>query len=541
LVEPTDITEATTPPVLPVQPDAAENGIIRAAAILAVGNVAQRLLGMAREIVKAYLFGASGLLSAYEIAVYVPLNLYELIIGGMVNSALVPVFSDFALPRRREELWGIVSAFLSVATVVLLLVIILVELFAPQIAAALGARNFEDPALLDLSVRLMRLATPAIFFLSISSILTGVLYALKRFMLPALTASIFNAAIVIVALARPEHIESLVWGLLLGSVLQIVIQVPGLRDARLRWRLEWHNPVIHRILRLYAPIVGGLIITQVGLAASINLATRTGDASLTYMRYATTLYQFPLGLVVTALSIATLPTLSQQATGRLADFKQTLAEGIRLVVVLILPATIGLFILALPIVALLFQYGEFTPADTEITGTVLRYYLFGLPFAAVDQMLVFASYARKDTLRPALVGVFSIIIYVGVAALLLEPYGILSLMIADAVKHVVHMGLMVLVLARQGIWLGGHGILNTFFRSAIAAAITGVVAYALFLGLSNTLSLAALPGRLLLVLLPGITGLFVFAGLVYLLNIQEAKSLRSLVSRRKAKQNEEGS
>ena len=190
----------------------------------------------------------------------------------------------------------------------------------------------------------MRLATPAIFFLSISSILTGVLYALKRFTLPALTASVFNAAIVVVALARPEHIDSLVWGLLLGSVMQIVIQLPGLRDAQLRWRLEWQNPVIHRILRLYAPIVVGLVITQVGLAVSINLATRTGDASLTYMRYATTLYQFPLGLVVTALSIATLPTLSQQASGRLADFKQTLAEGIRLVVVLILPATAGLFI-----------------------------------------------------------------------------------------------------------------------------------------------------------------------------------------------------
>src|SRR5690606_21601993 len=112
-------------------------------------------------------------------------------------------------------------------------------------------------------------------------------------------------------------------------------------------------------------------------------------------------------------------------------FMHTLGEGIRLVCVLILPATAGLFALAGPVVALLFEHGQFTAGDTAMTAQVLRYYLFGLPFAAVDQMLVFASYARKDTLRPALVGVVSIVVYVLVAALLLEPYGLLSLMIAD--------------------------------------------------------------------------------------------------------------
>ena len=145
-------------------------------------------------------------------------------------------------------------------------------------------------------------------------------------------------------------------------------------------------------------------------------------------------------------------------------------------------------------------------------------------------------FRSKDTLRPALVGVFSIIIYVAVAALLLEPYGILSLMIADAVKHAVHMGLMVIVLARQGVWLGGHGILNTLIRSAVAAMLTGAVAYAVFLALPDMLSSATLPGRFLLVLLPGVTGLIVFTALVYLLDIQEAKSLSALVSRRSSKQ-----
>lgn len=540
MLEPTDISDTApapaglTPQPPPAGPDEGgdrNRGVIRAAAVLAVGNVTQRVLGLAREVVKANLFGASGLLSAFELAAYVPTNLFELIIGGMVNSALVPIFSDYAARERRRELWAVASTVLSVAIVVVLLLVALVEVFAPQVAALLGANNFEDPALAATSIRLMRLATPAVLFLSVSSVLTGLLYALQRFTLPAFTATVFNGAVVVVALLRPDEIDSLVWGILLGSLLQILLQLPALRDAQLRWRLDWRNPVISRILRLYAPIVAGLIITQFGLAISINLATRTGDESLTYMRYATTLYQFPLGLVVTALSIATLPMLSRQAVGRLADFMHTLGEGIRLVCVLILPATAGLFALAGPIVALLFEHGQFTAGDTAMTAQVLRYYLFGLPFAAVDQMLVFASYARKDTLRPALVGVVSIVVYVLVAALLLEPYGLLSLMIADAVKHVLHTLLMLLIFRRQGISLAGQGILLTVAKALLASlAVAGAAAGSAVL-LAGVLP-GGFTGRLLLVGLAGTAGLLVFVVLARLLDIREARQVWGIVRRR---------
>lgn len=271
-------------------------GVIRAAGILAIGNVASRVLGLAREMVKANLFGASGLLSAYETAALVPNSLFELMIGGMVNSALVPVFSDYATgsKERQAELWGLVSSVLSVASVVMLLIIGLVELFTPQVAWVIGAVNFTDITLTDVSIHLMRLATPAVFFLSLSSVFTGVLFALKRFTLPAFAGAIFNGTIVVVALLRPQEISSLVWGMLLGAVLQAALQLPALRDARLRWQFNWQHPAIRRILWLYAPIVAGIAINQLVVALSYNLATRTGDESLTYMRYATTLYQFPL-------------------------------------------------------------------------------------------------------------------------------------------------------------------------------------------------------------------------------------------------------
>lgn len=510
-----------------------ENGIARAAAILALGNIASRVLGLVRETVKANLFGASGLLSAYTVAAFVPLNLFELIIGGMVNSSLVPVFSDYARKEQRQELWGVVSSFLSVATVVLLLAVIAVELFAPQIAWLVGARNFEDESLTAVTIQLMRLATPAVLFLSLSSILTGVLYALKRFALPAFIGAVFNGTIVVAALVGRGEIVSLVWGILLGSLLQIVLQLPALRDARLRWRLDWRHPAIRRILRLYAPILAGLLVNQLAVAISYNLATRTGDESVTFMIYATTLYQFPLGLVVTALSIATLPTLSQQATQSLVAFRRTLAEGIRMVLTLILPATAGLFALAIPIIALLFEHGQFTADDTMRTALVLRVYLFGLPFAAVDQMLVFASYARKDTWRPALVGVVSITIYLVVAVALLRPLGLLSLMVADAVKHVVHTLIMIALLRRHVGGLGDRQIVSSTLKSLLAAVVTGAVAYATATLAGLALPLSGFPAKAAVVAAAAGAGALLYVAMVFLLQIDEARSLPRLLLRRK--------
>ncbi|MBW7959653.1 MAG: murein biosynthesis integral membrane protein MurJ, partial [Candidatus Promineofilum sp.] len=336
------------PPILDTSPDEPEpgppdagerHGIVRAAAILAVGNVASRVLGLAREMVKANLFGTSPLLAAFQAAAYVPTSLFDLIIGGMVNSSLVPVFSDYTERERRDELWHLLSIVLSVSTLVLLFIIAVVELLAPQVAWLVGAANFTEADLAETSISLIRMTTPAVLFLGLASVLTGALYALKRFTLPAFIGAAFNGTIVIIALLNPTEIRSLVWGLLLGSLLQVLLQLPALRDAHLRWALDFTHPAVRRIIRLYIPVLAGLVVNQLAIMLSYNLAIRTGDQSLNYMNYATTLYQFPLGLVVTALTIATLPTLSRQATGDLNLFKQTLGDGLRLVLALILPAT----------------------------------------------------------------------------------------------------------------------------------------------------------------------------------------------------------
>lgn len=394
-----------------VETPAANASLVRAAGVIAIGNVASRVLGLLREIVIAYLFGATGYVSVFRVAATLVQTLYDFLVGGMVSAALVPVFSDFTAREKQEDLWRVASVVINVLAIALALAVLLLEVFAPFLVWVLGS-GYDAP-LQDAAVVMIRLILPAIFFLGLSGVITGLLYTLRRFTYPAFATAAFNLGIVIVALALSSFfgITSLIVGVIVGSALQVALQLPGLRGMNYQLTIDFSHPALRKILRLYVPVVGGLAISVIGVAVDRNLASHTGAQSLAWMQDATVLIQFPLGLVATAISFAILPELSRQGTDgkpevRISnfEFQSTLAFGIKLVLLLILPATIGLFVLARPIVALLFEHGAFTSTDTFWTATALQFYLIGLPFAAIDQPLVFAFYARKNTLAPNLAG-----------------------------------------------------------------------------------------------------------------------------------------
>ncbi|RMF04395.1 MAG: murein biosynthesis integral membrane protein MurJ [Chloroflexi bacterium] len=479
VMKPTPTTGPTAPPA-PANPG---SGMARAASLIALGNISSRVLGLVRETVIASLFGATGLVSAFRVAQIIPTMLYDLLVGGMVSSALVPVFSEQA-EKDKTELWRVSSLLLSLAVIVLAVVVLLIELAAPQVAR-LMAGGFDDTLLAE-TTRLIRITTPAVLFLSLSGIVTGLLYALKRFTLPAFTASVFNASIVAVALVGALGfgwgIESLAYGLLLGAFLQVALQLPGLRDARFRFAIDLQHPALRRIVKLGLPVILGLVISQVAIALDRNLASRTGEQSIAWMQYATTIIQFPLGLIAAAISLAILPTLSRQATQSTANgtglhqFMDTLAAGLRMVLVLIIPATAALFILAEPVVALLFERGQFTPFDTQQTVLALRFYLLGLTFAAVDQPLVFAYYARQNTLTPALVGLLGVGFYL-LAALpptLFRPLQMTDLVLANSVQLTGH-ALVMLWLVNRVASLRGRRLGQTTFKTVAATAAMSAV------------------------------------------------------------------
>jgi putative peptidoglycan lipid II flippase len=303
----------------------------------------------------------------------------------------------------------------------------------------------------------------------------------------------------------------------------VALQLPGLRRARLRFVLDFRHPALRRIGRLYLPILIGLVVDTLAVLLSYNLASRTGEGSISWMEYAATIIQFPLGLVVTAVSVAILPTLSRQTTDEQpGPFKATLAQGLRLVLVLTIPATVGLWVLAVPIVALVFEHGDFAPTDTLATAEALRHALLGLLFAAVDQPLIFAFYARKDTLTPALVGVGTTVLYILMA---LTPWwlGILTLpllVLVNSLKLTAHALAMLVLTCRRLGGMGDHGLWLLASKATLASLAMAAVTW----NVMRALATAAPPGLLgefLIVGGSGGVGIVIYGFLALVLRIDE--------------------
>jgi putative peptidoglycan lipid II flippase len=510
-----------------------QRGIAQAATIIAAGGIASRVLGLLREQIIAFLFGASGLVSAFGVASIVPKMIYDLLIGGMLSAALVPVFTQIAEEEGRPALWALFSRVISLVALVLAVIVLLLEILAPQVAWLLGG-GFE-PELQAVLAKMIRIIAPSVLFFGLSGVATGLLYTLKRFTYPAFGAAVFNLGIIITAplLAGRLDAFSLAVGVVIGSLMQLLVLSPDLRGVKFQFRLGVRDPALRRILVLYLPIALGLLISNIQIAIDRRLASGTGASSIAWMDRATTLIQMPHGMVAVAISLAVLPTLSRYSAQREWDgFRQTLGQGLRMVLVLIIPATLGLLVLAQPLVALLFQHGKFTAYDTFWTSWALRYYLVGLVFAAIDWPLNYSFYAMQNTLVPALVGVLSVGVYLVAALALMGPLGFLGLVLADSIKHISHATIMLYLTRRK---LGGLADMRLGQAAAKALAasggMVGIMALVL-LALSRFWGPSGLIAALVTVGVSAIVGFLTYLGLVLLLGVEEVDLLRNALRNR---------
>jgi putative peptidoglycan lipid II flippase len=483
-----------------------------AAMLIAVGNIASRVLGLVRESVIARTFGVSTAVDTFTAASAIPTTLYDLLINGAISAALVPVFSEYAEGDERE-FWRVASIVINLALLVVIPITALLIWQAPLAVTVLAGGFAGDVR--EQATGMVRLLLPAVVFMALSGLITALLYARQRFLLPAFTTSAFNAGIIVGALLLTPLLGpfSLVAGVLVGAVLQVLLQLPGLRGMTYTPILDLRHPGVRRILRLYAPVAMGIGFSVAGIVLDRNLASRLPASAISTMRYATTLIQFPLGLVAAAVSFAVLPTLSRQASaGDDEAFRATLAMGIKVVLLLILPAAAGLAALAQPVVAALFQGRSFTAEDSASVARALLLYLPGLPAAAIDQMLLFAFYAHKRTLAPNLVQGAAVGIYAATAlALLALDLGVGALIIGNSAQWVGHM-LILLILSRGLVSLRGLRLGEALAKSLVASAAMALAAWAIA---------AALPaGPLARLVAAGGAGVALYFGLCALLRVE---------------------
>jgi putative peptidoglycan lipid II flippase len=504
-------TPAVSESLLPIgssqsPPVVGRTSVARAAGLITLGNLSSRVLGLVREGVIGYLFGPTVDTSAFRTAATVPTMLYDLVIGGAVSAALIPVFSEYAArdeargklrDGRASELGRVAGTIGLVALLVTVAAAVLLGAFAPGLVSLLGVD--ESSGAREQAILLVRIVLPSVVFLGLSGVVTAILYARQSFAFPAFAVACYNAGIIVggLLLTPVLGVRSLVVGVLLGAFGQLLFQVVGLRRSGLRLGIDFRHPAVRRVLVLYAPVAFGLVVSQLGVIIDRNLAWRIGPDSVAVMGFATTLIQLPLGLVATATSFAVLPQLSRlaaEAEGA-AEFRRTLDSGLRLAFLAILPATVALVTLGEPIIRLLFERGAFDIAGSHATATALLFYAPQLPFVAVDQLLIFAFYARKNTLTPALVGLLGVGIYLVSGLALSGPagLGLRGLVLANTLQNSLHALVLFWLLRRQVGTILEPKTLAVALKALVAAAPLGAIS----LLVANLLPDGARPGQIL--------------------------------------------
>lgn len=511
--------------------------IAGAAFILMVGTILSRFLGLGREVVIADLFGGGQQTDAFTNASNVFTIVYDLLIAGTVNAALVPVFSEYAADEtKRPEFARLVSTIMTVAAVFLVFSVVVLELVAEPLVSFMGA-GFS-PEAHSLALVMTQWVLPGVVFMGLSGVVMSAHYALNRFIFPAFTAAVFNTAIIFcgIVLAGVLGVKSLVLGMVVGAFAMLIMQLPGLRDVPLRPAFDIAHPAVRKIFKLYAPIGLSVVVTSTVLVIDRNLASQTGAGSISAMRYATTLIQFALGLVAAAISIASLPSLSQHfSQGNIEGYKRTLTSGLRLVTVLVLPAAAGLLALSEPIVGLVFRHGEFNASNQHWTALALLLYVPGLPFAAIDQVLIFAFYARKNTLTPVLVGIAQVAVYLTIALSTLRTLGMPGLVIAwsaQTIFHAVVTGALLWRALRKEGGLRGYGLGSTMLKAGGAAAAMALVSYGTWRVLSLFIHSASVPVEVILLAVPALVGGGLYVIFVWMMRMPELEMVAARIKGR---------
>lgn len=385
----------------------------RAAGIIGLAVMCSRILGLAREQISAALFGGGGAMDAFTAAFRIPNLLRDLFAEGALSTAFVTTFSKTIARGGNEAAWALANKVATLTVVVLAALCLLGVVFSPELVAAF-APGFS-PAKAALTVTLTRIMFPFILLVSLAALVMGMLNARNVFAMPALASSFFNIGSIVAGVSLgfwidrsfgPRALAGLAIGTVIGGALQLGVQLPGLARLGYRFRpdFRWRDPGISAILALMGPSVIAASSTQLNVLINSMFASTLGNGPIFWLSIAFRLMQLPLGLFGVALGTVTLPLLSRLVVaGDQHAFRTELSRGMRLAFLLTLPATVGLIVLAGPIISVLYQHGRFNAYQAAQAAGALRFYAVGLCGYAALKVLVNAFYALDHRKTPMFV------------------------------------------------------------------------------------------------------------------------------------------
>jgi putative peptidoglycan lipid II flippase len=463
----------------------ANRQIARAAGAVMLAILFGQLMGLIRSILVASAFPAAEL-DAFAAANRVSETLFTLIAAGALGSAFLPTFTALLVNNDQASAWRLASSLINLVTLILSLAAILAALFAPQIVRYLLAPGLAgDPHLFALTVSLLRIQSASAVLFGLGGLVISILNAHQVFFIPQITAAMYQIGQIfgVLVLGRWIGIYGLAWGVVIGALLFLVIQIPSLRKLKgdFSFSSRGKNPDVGKVIRLMGPRVFGAAVVQLNFWVNNNLGSRMAEGSIISLTYGFMLMLMAQAAIAQSVAIAALPTFSAQyALGQINEMRTSLASTLRSMFLLALPASVGLILLARPIVSMLYQRGEFTAVTTEMTAWALTWYATGLLGHSVMEVLTRAFYAQHDTKTPVVIGAIAmglnVVFSVTFARIFSQigwmPHGGLAL--ANSLATALEATALFLVMRRRLDGIEGNYIARGFAACAIASLGMGV-------------------------------------------------------------------
>ncbi|MEW5705421.1 MAG: murein biosynthesis integral membrane protein MurJ [Actinomycetota bacterium] len=448
------------------------------AIIVAAANFFGRIFGFIREMVIANKFGASAQTDAFLVAFTIPNILYSLIVAGALSASFIPIFTGFLANDKEKEAWHLAYSVFNLLLIVFGFVAAALVIFAPQViflAAPGFAKSYNQ---LSLGSNLLRLMAPALILLGISGLMTGVLNSYNHFSTPSLVSLTQNALLVISILvfAKSMGIYGAALGLLFGAAGQVLIQLPAFVKRRLPYRpvLDLRHESFTGVAKLFFPVLIALSASQSNTFIDKWMASFLNEGSISYLNYAYKVASLPVGTFIAAIAIVLFPTLSQQAAkGDVDLLRSTVSIGIRIISLITVPATVGFFMLSMPIVGLLFEHGAFDRTATVATSSALAAYSFGLLAMGLSTFLVRSFYALKDGMTPLKASIAFVIVLIGFDVLLIRSFSHVGLALGYVFAVTLMVAMLFLALRKRLQGLDEVQLAGSLLKIAFSAVVMG--------------------------------------------------------------------
>lgn len=426
-----------------------------------------RLLGFARDMVIAHLFGASAGLDAFLVAFKIPNFMRRLFAEGAFSQAFVPVLSETIAVKHKRDVKELVDRVCGSLLSVLALITLLGCWGAPILILIFAPGFNDDASQFALASSMLRWTFPYLLLISMTAFLSGIQNAYGRFAIPALTPVLLNISLIFAALYltrfTQEPVLALAWGVLIGGIFQLLMQLPSIYrlDLLPRPKIAFMSPEVRRILKLMVPALIGASVMQINLLIDTVFASFLPVGSLTWLYYSDRLLEFPVGMFGVALATVVLPHLSKQYANKSEQgFSDSIDWAFKIILLIGLPCTAGLIILAQPILSTLFQYGQFTSQDVILTSYSLVALSLGLVGFLLVKIIVSAFYARQNTKLPLKVALVAIACNVVLNFLLIGPYQHAGLALASTLAQYCQLGILLYMLLKLKHYIPSSGWLK---------------------------------------------------------------------------------